>query len=349
MVSFFFALSNRLFQKSSLTKATFFTVVWLCFHQLSSDPTRTSPTPVDPFDSSYIENLLPSPNKAKYEEQISCNESCLKLTYTGEDQVLDSVWEALGKNNGKIVVEVAVPKIKIDDPKMDTFLEYFREIAKRQGNVHFEPYYIGYKGMGLSDIPMFSDALGISMNLYRRFKSFFLYGRMENYNAKVLYHPKNHDILLIFFFHKNYGNLCDTVYSTCETIQYVDDDYFDLQLSKKLENVRIKNQPVEIRFDQVKAELPQAKLDIDHILTANRSSRVYKWLILSKDTELKKISRERFIDLGLVITILDYTLKAYELIESIQLYMPIRSLKSEVVYEESNDGKIIKSIVISKL
>ncbi len=302
----------------------------------------------DQFDSSFTENILPSPNKQRYEEQISCDVSCVQYKYSGEKEVIEKVWEDLGKNSGKVLIEISSPKTKIDDPKLETFLEYFREIAKRGGNVGFEPYYIGYKGMGLTDVPIFTDILGISYNIYKRLRSFFVFSRMENYYAKVLYHPKNNDILLIFFFHKSYGSLCDTVYSTCQTLQYVDDDYFDLQLSKKLGSIESRYAPIEIKFDQVSAELPQTKLDLEHIQNASRSARLYKWLIASKETDLKKISRERFIDLSLVVTILDYSLKAYELIETIQLYWPIRSLKSEVVYEDNGQTKILKSIVISR-
>jgi hypothetical protein len=302
----------------------------------------------DPFDSTYIENILPSPNKAKYEEQISCDATCVKFQYDGEAKIIDEVWEALGKNSGKVLIEISSPKLKIDDPKLESFLEYFREIAKRGGNVSFEPYYIGYKGMGLTEVPLFNDVFGISYNIFKRLRSYFVFGRLENYYAKVLYHPVNHDILLIFFFHKSYGSLCDTVYSTCQTLQYVDDDYFDLQLSKKLSLPESKHAPIEIRFDQVSAELPQAKLDLDHIKSANKSSRIYKWLIASKHADIKKITRERFIDISLIVTILDYSLKAYELIEAIQLYWPIRSLKSEVIYEDNGGSKVVKSIIITK-
>ncbi|MDZ4727766.1 MAG: hypothetical protein SH817_16530 [Leptospira sp.] len=305
-------------------------------------------TSSDNFDSDFIANTLPSPNKAKYEEQISCYDSCIKYEYDGETKTVDKIWEELGKNSGKVLIEVTSPKIKIDDPKLEPFLEYFREISKRSGNVGFEPYYIGYRGFGLTEVPMFSDIIGISYNIFKRMRSYIVFGRLEKYNAKVLYHPTTHDIMLIFFFHRSYGNLCDTVYSTCDTLQYVDDDTFDLQLSKKLENLKNKNLPIEVKFDQVKAELPQAKLDLDHLLTANRSTRIYKWLIASKDTEIKKVQRERFIDLSLIVTILDYSIKAYEFIEAIQLYWPMRSLKAEVIYEDNSQGKVIQSIVITR-
>ncbi|TGL57916.1 hypothetical protein EHQ58_10960 [Leptospira ognonensis] len=323
----------------------FLSILLFLTSDISSEPTLKDS---DDFDSSYTENILPSPNKTKYEEQISCDVSCIKFQYDGETKIVDEVWSTLGKNSGKVLIEITSPKLKIDDPKLESFLEYFREISKRGGNVSFEPYYIGYKGLGLTDVPLFNDIFGISYNIFKRLKSYFLFSRLDHYYAKVLYHPKNQDILLIFFFQKSYGSLCDTVYSTCQTLQYVDDDTFDLQLSKKLSLPEFKYAPIEIKFDQVEAELPQAKLDLEHIQNANRSSRVYKWLIASKETDLKKVSRERFIDLSLVVTILDYSLKAYELIETIQLYWPIRNLKTEVVYEETGDKKLVKSITISR-
>ncbi|GBF49893.1 hypothetical protein LPTSP4_14130 [Leptospira ryugenii] len=299
------------------------------------------------FDSDTPTTILPSPNQKKYEEQISCDESCTKISFTSNDTGENQVWDAFGKNAGKILVEINEPFLKLDDPKLEDYLEYLREISKRQGTVHFEPYYIGYKGFGLTDLPILKDMLGVSYNIYKRLRSFFVFGRLKAYNAKVLYHPQKHHILLIFFYHKNYGNLCDTVYATCATIQYLDDETFDLNLAKSIQKISA-NQPIEIRFDQTPAELPQTRLNLEHLLAVNRSARIYKWLILSRSTEVKPEKRERFLDLGLIVSLLDYSLQAYEMVEAIQMYWPIRSLKTEVLYEDRNEGRLLRSIVVSK-
>ncbi|BDA78059.1 hypothetical protein LPTSP3_g09890 [Leptospira kobayashii] len=304
----------------------------------------------DSFDSPYIENFLPSPNKEKFEEQISCNkEDCIQIPFTKENKNISQIWNELGKNSGKVVVEIKDKNLKIDDESLEDLVEYLREISKRDGNVSFEPYYIGIRAFGFTDIPVFKDLFGVSYNIYKRIKSVLVFSRMKHYNAKVLYHPVTHEIMLFYFFHKNYGNLCDTVYSTCTSLQYVDDDFFDFQLSQALSKSEKNNAPIEIKFQQVSAELPQVKLDIDHLLAANRSSRLYKWLIASKETDTKKIKQERFLDLSLVVSILDYSLKAYEFVEAIQLYMPVRKMKSEVVYDDSTGNKVVKSVVFTKI
>jgi len=324
------------------------------FHtHLISQSTNSNPeTPVDinSFDSPVIENFFPSPNKEKFEEQISCHqENCIQIPFTKDNKNISLIWDELGKNSGKVAVEIKDKNLKIDDESLEDLVEYLREISKRDGNVSFEPYYIGVRGFGITDIPMFKDLFGVGNNIYKRLKSIFVFGRMKHYNAKVLYHPVTHEIMLVYFFHKNYGNLCDTVYSTCSSLQYVDDDFFDLQLSGALIKSEKNGAPIEIKFQQMPAELPQIKLDIDHLLAANRSSRLYKWLIASKETDTKKIKQERFLDLGLVVSILDYSLTAYEMIEAIQLYMPVRNMKSEVVYDDSTGSKVVKSVVFTKI
>ncbi|TGN19955.1 hypothetical protein [Leptospira idonii] len=334
-----------------VTKVRFFLILFLSLSLYITTSVFSDPTPSDEEDNFKFEPVfIPSPNKQKFEEQISCREdSCIKFNLNKDKKDLSGVWDAFGKNSGKIAIEIDEPKIKIDDPLLEDLVEYLREIAKREGSVSFEPYYIGIRSLGFTDLPLFKDIFGVSYNIYKRLKSYFVFGRMEHYNAKVLYHPQTHDILLIYFFHRNYGNLCDTVYSVCETTQYFDDETFDLQLSKLLTKAEKSGKPIEIKFQQVGAELPQAKLDVNHLLTANRSSRLYKWLIASKEINTKKTKKERFISLNLVVTVLDYTLTAYELVEAIQLYWPARSMKTEVVYDDANDKKQVQSVIFTPI
>lgn len=301
-------------------------------------------TTAEAFSPEFQEVILPSPNKADYEEQIKCQDLyCKKISYSKDGKYLSEVWDELGKNGGKVVVDFLDNPLLFSDSQMDDITEYLREIAKRDGHVSLEPFYIATRGIGFTDVPVIKDLFGLSYNLYKRLRSIFKFGRMGHYNAKVLYHPTSGKVLQVFFFHKNYGNLCDTVYSTCDRIEYIDDELFDKQLSLKLSETQSKR--IEIRFSQTPAVLPQMKLDIGNLLDTNRSARLYKWLIIAKKTETKTVTRERFLGVELAIKVLDYTLSAYEIVEAIQLYLPARTKQAEVVYEDREEGRVLKSVV----
>ncbi|MCW7481137.1 hypothetical protein [Leptospira kanakyensis] len=303
-----------------------------------------SETKAEEFSSEFQPVILPSPNQTDYEEQIKCQEFyCKKIFYTEDGNYLDEVWRELGKNGGKVVVDFLDHPLSLSESKMDDITEYLREIAKRDGHVSLEPFYIASRGLGVMDVPIVKDLFGLSYNLYKRIRSAVKFGRMGHYNAKVLYHPTTGKVLQVFFFHKNFGNLCNTVYSTCDRIEYIDDVLFDKQLSLKLSETNARR--IEVSFKQTPAILPQMKLDIGNLLDTNRSARLYKWLIITKKTETKTVTRERFLGAELAIKVLDYTLSAYEIVEAIQLYMPARAKQAEVVYEDTEDGRMLRSVI----
>lgn len=70
---------------------------------------------------------------------------------------------------------------------------------------------------------------------------------------------------------------------------------------------------------------------------------------LLKKTETKMVTRERFLSLELAIKALDYTLSAYELVEALQMYLPARSKQAEVTYEETEEGKQVRSVIFYPL
>ncbi|TGK87462.1 hypothetical protein EHQ24_02725 [Leptospira noumeaensis] len=301
-------------------------------------------TKAEEFSSEFQPVILPSPNHTDYEEQIKCQEFyCKKISYTEDGNYLDEVWKELGKNGGKVVVDYLDHPLSLSESKMDDITEYLREIAKRDGHVSLEPFYIATRGLGVMDVPIVKDLFGLSYNLYKRIRSVVKFGRMGHYNAKVLYHPTTGKVLQVFFFHKNFGNLCNTVYSTCDRIEYIDDVLFDKQLSLRLGEPNARK--IEVSFKQTPAILPQMKLDIGNLLDTNRSARLYKWLIITKKTETKTVTRERFLGAELAIKALDYTLSAYEIVEAIQLYMPARTKQAEVVYEDTEEGRMLRSVI----
>ncbi|MBM9547914.1 hypothetical protein JWG40_12855 [Leptospira sp. 201903074] len=341
-ISFHFSMviHSRLYR--TIPKRGFFLSLTLSiFLSLFSVPSQIQ---AEEFSSEFQPVILPSPNKADYEEQIKCQELyCKKIPYSEDGKYLSEVWEELGKNGGKVVIDYLDSPLSLNESRMDDITEYLREIAKRDGHVSLEPFYIATRGISFTDVPIVKDLFGLSYNLYKRIRSALKFGRMGNYNAKVLYHPTTGKVLQVFFFHKNYGNLCNTVYSTCDRIEYIDDDLFDKQLSLRLSEANARG--IEIRFNQTPAILPQMKLDIGNLLDTNRSARLYKWLIITKKTDTKTVTRERFLGVELAIKALDYTLSAYEIVEAIQLYLPARTKQAEIVYEDTEEGRILKSVV----
>ncbi|XDD55141.1 hypothetical protein AB3N62_04835 [Leptospira sp. WS4.C2] len=340
-ISFHFSMviHSRLYR--TIPKRGFFLSLTLSiFLSLFSVPSQIQ---AEEFSSEFQPVILPSPNKADYEEQIKCQDLyCKKIPYTEDGKYLSEVWEELGKNGGKVVIDYLDSPLSLNESRMDEITEYLREIAKRDGHVSLEPFYIATRGLGFTDVPIVKDLFGLSYNLYKRIRSALKFGRMGNYNAKVLYHPTTGKVLQVFFFHKNYGNLCNTVYSTCDRIEYIDDDLFDKQLSLRLSESNARG--IEVRFNQTPAILPQMKLDIGNLLDTNRSARLYKWLIITKKTDTKTVTRERFLGVELAIKALDYTLSAYEIVEAIQLYLPARTKQAEIVYEDTEEGRILKSV-----
>ncbi|WCL50148.1 hypothetical protein [Leptospira sp. GIMC2001] len=291
---------------------------------------------------------LPSIDNPAYIEQINCEDTnCISLflKHENSDEVWDKVYDLLGQNVGKVLVEVEESPSKIDSLENNLLREYLREIAKRSGKIAFEPYYINTRGEILPSPSTFLDIFTISFNIYQKLKSYFLYDRMKNYNAKILYHPLNHNILVYFFVHKSFGDICNTIYSRCDTLEYLDDDSFDYQLVEVLKNAKDKNQKVTVNFNKTTAFLPQAKIDIDSLVALNQSSRVYKWLVASKRVERQNVKKERFMTLQIAITIIDYSLKAYDYIQQYKMYSVASDWSARATYEETDKGSVLKSIV----
>jgi hypothetical protein len=295
---------------------------------------------------------FPNPKNPNYLEQISCDPKiCIRLEMdeSNSKAILEEVYNLIGKNAGKIVIEVTENSTKIDSPENENWKEYLREIAKRNGTVVFEPYYIQTRSLslGLSDIPLFGDIFRIGNTIYSRMRTYLLYSRMENYNAKVLYHPTTHEILLFYFVHKRHGSICDTVFSDCKAIEYLDDDIFDFQLQEAMTNHS--NQDILIQFHKTEANIPLAKIDLNTIISVNRSARLYKWLIASKDVEKKSVKKERFLTVQTAITVLDYSITAYDYIQAYRMYSNARNWKTSVSYEDTEDGMVLRSVHFKRI
>ncbi|WP_425269464.1 hypothetical protein [Leptospira selangorensis] len=290
----------------------------------------------------------------RYEEQISCHEQdCIRYTLDelnakgGKSEVR----KLLEENAGKVLVDLSGKNLKLADDELDDLRDFLLEISKRDGRVAIEKLHIAIRGLEIADPPVLKDVGLIGWGLIRRIYRNVYFKRTGDYNAKVLYHPGSGKINLIFFVHKRYGDICETVFSSCNEIEYLDEDTFDLQLSTALRESKEKGLPVRVNFKQVQASFPETKLEWENVKNIGRSARMYKWLALPKETEMKPLSRSRFLPLQAALTVIDYSVSVFDYVNQIIMYKPARSTKAEVLYTQrlAEDGtpgtKTIHSVV----
>ncbi len=286
-------------------------------------------------------------SSVNYAEQISCSEKeCARISFESFSDLDDKISNQMTKNVGKFLIHLGSRTTKLNDEKLEDVVSYLREIQKREGRVSIEPYYIGQReASSPPGISAFTDSAMIGFTLYKRIKNLIKYSETKNYHAKVLYHPKTEKIMMIFFVHKNFGDVCSTIYSNCKQIEYLDDESFDLSLSNALKDSNNNKEQIQVFFRQSKAILPEATIDFETLKQINSSTRIYKWLVASKKTEKKTTKKDRFLGIQAVITILDYSIKAYDYVKAYQLYEPAFKRKVELVYSGKENGGKIESIV----
>ncbi|MGQ2861831.1 hypothetical protein ACT54A_01345, partial [Leptospira interrogans] len=153
------------------------------------------------------------------------------------------------------------------------------------------------------------------------------------------------NIFLIYFVHRKYGDICNTVFANCNEIEYLDDDTFDLQLSGALKESIEKKIPIKVVFRQTEAVLPEGKIDLEFLKNINRSTRIYKWMIAGKEREVKPVHKSRFLVFQAIVTAIDYSLTVYDLISALMMYKPASERKIEVNYIDSDKGKQIDSVI----
>jgi hypothetical protein len=282
------------------------------------------------------------------QKQIDCDETrCTHLYYNRIDTppALDDLFE---RRAGKILIDFSAYGLQLRDPELDAMRVYFREIAKRGGRVLVEPLSIGVRGETVT-VPVAGDLLGVSYDLFTRLYNYFRYDDLAHYHVKALTNPTNGKLLMIYFVHRSYGDICETLYSRCDVLEYFDEETFDDSLSRALAEAAQKNVSVQVRFTHAGAALPRAELDLEHISTINASVRVYKWLIASGETETveQREASERFLPLAAAVSLVKYSVQAYDLVSAVQMYWPARSMKAEVYYRRDGANDAIQSIVFS--
>ncbi|WP_425460801.1 hypothetical protein [Leptospira langatensis] len=279
----------------------------------------------------------------RYEEQISCHpEDCFRFS-------LDELNSKGGKSEikrlmqegaGKVLVDTSGKSLKLSDDELEDLRDFLLEISKRDGRVAIEKLHIAVRDLFPPDVPVLKDVGFVGWSVFKRIYRGIYFRRSGDYNAKVLYHPGNGNIQLIFFVHKRYGDICETVFSSCNEIEYLDEDTFDLQLSTAIKESKEKKIPVRVNFKQVEANLPDKSLEWDNIKNIGRSARIYKWLAVPKETEMKPLSRARILPVQIALSVIDYSLSVYDWVNQIVMYKPAKDTKAEVLYTQrlTEDG-----------
>lgn len=326
----------------------FFMFVFLVFMHCSSGKERVQVIETK-IETSEI-NDFQIISKETQAEQISCSEKdCITVDYSDYSELDEKIHELMAQNAGKIFIQMKHYNLNLNDEPLVLVVRYFKEISEREGKVSIEPYYIAERTAASKlSFSFVKDTGLVGFDLYKRIRDSVYYRHTKNYNAKVLYHPKYYTVMMIFFIHKNYGDVCQSVFSDCTKLEYLDDDSFDLTLSNALRDAKLKNTNVQVFFRQEKAKTFKAKLDKENIKQLGKSIRLYKWLILAKETHKKPLKKERFVGANVVVTVLDYSLTLYDLYKQYKIYEPVLDLKAELIYTGSENGGSIESVVFYK-
>ncbi len=192
-----------------------------------------------PFPFLYSESSQVSKSDSIYTEQISCHPNdciSLKLEELLSEGVRSEIAGFMSENAGKILIDTSDSPRKIDSEDLEDIRTFLEEISKRNGKVVIEKLHIAIRSFQLPDPPFLKDVGLVGWNVFKRIYRKIYFRNTSDYHAKVLYHPETLNIFLVYFVHRKYGDICNTVFANCNEIEYLDDDTFDLQLSGALGN-----------------------------------------------------------------------------------------------------------------
>lgn len=285
-----------------------------------------------------------------YRSQIACPpESCYRLPFR-PGQLKGAIRAAMVAGRGKILVEIGDADVKFQDDEFEELLAYMRAVAARGGRVLIDPVEGQTKSAAdLVPIPVVKDVLLLGLDIWNRLYGFFYYRPAGDYHARAIFDRKTDRIKLVYFLHKAAGDPCAELLAQCDVVHYVDDELFDSTLSDRLRLAAERGTSVRVVFDRQPARLPAAEIDLELLKRVKSSARLYKWLLVSGKAEKQKAAGEKAIGLTLAISIIDYSLKAYDLLHDIILYAPARKMQARVYYEGAEWGGSIKSVVFRPL
>ncbi len=310
-------------------------------------------TQSNPADQGEIEIQKPAwegiqvTSESHYQDQVNCERiNCVTVPF---DPATASDWiqARMEENAGRFMIDLTNNMPAWEDKRLDGVREYLRQTAKRSGRVIVEPLYVNVRGGDVLTPPSILDVFTTTYSIANRIYNYFHYSETENYHAKILYNPIDRSIALIYFVHRRFGDICTTLYSQCDTIEYLDEETFDLLLSARLEEAIKSGRSTKIFFRNVPAYLPSGELNVASIKNTNSSVRIYKWMVAAGETEKVSTVRSRFIPFQAVVAAVKYSLQVYDMISAAVMYSPARSMKAQIVYDGAESGGKIQSVVFT--
>lgn len=284
-----------------------------------------------------------------------CNISNVAENASKADLVIvdNQIHEWMKVNASEILLVLPQKTLKkedftLKDSRLDKIRLYLKGINQSGGIVQIEPYYIRERGI-IDNLPVISDLISVGKSIFTRISEARHNKYTNKYHAKIVYHPVNGNILFINFIHRDYDSPCNTIFTDCETLLFIDDDSFDTELSASLK--RNDNKPLEINFTKVSpVVLPEFEISLDNLSNLRDSARVIKWLVITKETTWQESEkRERFIDPVSILQGIKYSLQLYDAIKAVILYKPAFKARARVYYRKNeNNNKIIDKIIFTK-
>ncbi|MCB1315994.1 MAG: hypothetical protein KDK27_08575 [Leptospiraceae bacterium] len=325
-----------------------------CALLLFPDTVFTEPSDPDRSESSLNEYLSTIEIEHNYQLQIDCSDSdCVRFEFDISD-FSDRLDDAMETGRARILIRFPPGKYKLESDDLEDVLTYMREIARRDGQVSIEPIHLNTRGeSGHLSIPLLGDLITVGYDIFSRTYTYFRYSATGQYHARLIYNPIDRTIIEAFFVHRGYGDICTTLYTECEVVEYLDDELFDAMLSARLASNRSTGRPVRVRFNRQAAYVPAFELSLQTLERTDDSLRLYKWLIAAGATERRSTHRERFIGLEAAVAAIKYSIQVYDLIQAVRMYAPARDRIARVVYKSNGTpdgaGAMIDSVVFAPL
>ncbi len=273
--------------------------------------------------------------------QVGCDpEHCTVLELKKETGV--EIGTLMDQNAGEILVDAGAGGVELSDENLQPLRAYLRGVAEREGRVSVEPVYVAERAAS----PLFvKDVISVSWSIFSWIHDSVVYRQTKRYHGKVIYHPVTGRILLVNFVHRQYGDICSTLISRCDVIEYVDEKTFDLTLERRLRENHNAGKPVRVVFGSAPATLPGGELTLENLSAMNRSTRIYKWLVAARRAEKKPLHRERFIAVPAAVALIDISIMAYNVIRDLAMYSAAAGTDAEVLYTGALEGGAIQSVV----
>lgn len=276
--------------------------------------------------------------------QVACDDAYCSTLALGADTA-DRLDELMSKEAGQILVTAGDDGVALEYEALQPLRGYLRGVADRDGRVSVEPVYVRERAAS----PLFvKDVISVSWSIISWMREKIVYRHTKHYHGKVVYHPVTGKILLVNFVHRRYGDICSTLISRCDVVEYLDEKTFDLTLARRLEESRKTGRPVQVIFRATPAFLPKNEISADNLKAMNSSTRIYKWMVAAEETEKKPLVRQRFIITPAAVAAVDISIMAYKIIRDLIMYRAARDARAEVVYTGAEAGGRIESVIFTR-